>query len=158
CLSRMRTISRSKSTVVVKVSWEREMEHKKHKRHKKDKNLVPLVLLVFLFLFCACDHIERKRNRMDLVVAAELGPCAVVTRFGHQAFEGHIRTAAKFFEVGARRNRELRRAAVVIGLREDVEWMRVNVIHHVLAHDKRVPESTKISLQIGYRPTRSRIF
>src|SRR5215475_11521856 len=152
----MRTISRSKSTVVVRVScaFEGVISHKRHRRHR---SILSLLCLLWLILFCWCDDIERKRKGVNLVVPAELRPGAIMAGLRHQTLKRHIRTAAKRLQICSGRYRELRRPTVVVGFGQDIERMRVNVIDHILAHDQRVPERTKISLQIGHRPSCCRI-
>ena len=56
---------------------------------------------------------EGERERVHLVVAAELGPGAVTAGPWHQAVEGDVRTAPQFLQIGARRNQEFRGPAVV---------------------------------------------
>src|SRR2546422_1657350 len=102
----MRTISRSKRTVVVRVSWERVVnETHRHKgtkaQRRANKNFewrafVPACLCVFVLF--RSHHIEGKCKCVDLVVSAKLRPGAVASGFRHQAFEGHIRAAAQFLE------------------------------------------------------------
>src|SRR5262245_39014990 len=98
-----------------------------------------------------CDHIERKCKRINLVVPPELSPGAIQAGLRHQPFESHIWTATQFFKIRSRRYDELGRTAIVIGFGENVEWMRMDVIHHVFAHDQSVTECTEVGLQIRDR-------
>src|SRR5262245_40616148 len=113
----MRTISRSKRTVVVSVSCEKEVkEPQRHTTQTPSRTNV---------LFRSCN-IEGKRERVNLVVSAELRPGSIQAGLGHQSLKRHIGTAAEFFQIRARRDQELRQTAVIIVLRQDVERMRVN--------------------------------
>src|SRR5437762_1243941 len=94
-------------------------------------------------------RLEGERERMNLVTAPELRPRTIATGLRHQAFERHIRTAAQSFEIGSGRDQKLRRASIVIRHRQNIQRMRVDIVHHVFAHDQRVTECAKISLQIG---------
>src|SRR5580765_5457218 len=61
------------------------------------------------------DHAaEREAERVELVATTELGPCAIASRLRHQPLERDVRTAAQRLEIGARRNHERRRSAVVV--------------------------------------------
>src|SRR5262245_3527481 len=117
-----------------------------HKDTKTQRTLCVFVSLWFLI------DIERKRESVDLLVPPKLRPGTIPSRFGHQPFECHIGPTAQLLEIGARRNDKLRSDSVVVRLREDIQWMRVNVIHHVFAHDQRMTEGAKIRLKICNRP------
>src|SRR5437016_14471141 len=103
----MRTISRSKSTVVVRVSCERATG-------PSAKTNTAISASLF-----RSNHIERKCERMNLVVAAELRPGAVASGLRHEAFKRDLRAAAQFLEIGAGRNEELRNPAIIISLGEN---------------------------------------
>ncbi len=73
------------------------------KSTKEPKHLFLCFLcLLWLILFGSRNHIECKCKRMDLVIAPELGPCAVAPWFRHQTFESDIRAAAQFLEIRSR--------------------------------------------------------
>src|SRR4029078_483282 len=93
---------------------------------------------------------------MDDVVAAELGPGTIASRLGHQAVERHIWSTAQLVEIAAGRNDELRHAVIVFA-GEDVERVRMDVVEHVVAHDQRVTEGTKIGLEISDRSSCLRV-
>src|SRR5262249_43635963 len=147
----MRTISRSNRTVVVRVSCADAIEvtqrHRDTKAQRRAKNdlksraSVPSCLCASVLFG---NHIERKGKRVDLVVSPELRPGPVWTGLRHQTFERHIRTAAKFLEIRSRRNQELWCASIVVGLGENIQRMRMDVIHHILAHDQCMTERAKI--------------
>src|SRR2546423_1025591 len=123
----MRTISRSKRTVVVRVSWPNAaMEYiratlatagNNHRDTVTQRDRV-LCASVSLWLLPVVSrvHIEGKCECVNFIVSPELRPGAVETGFRHQAFECHIGAAAQFFEIRAWRNQELGRPAVVIRL------------------------------------------
>src|SRR6185312_17411290 len=120
-LFRIFTISRSKRTVVLTVSC--GVAVRAATRTAQAASVSALAALG--------KDIEGEREGMDGVVAAELRPRAIPPGLGHQSFERHVRPAAQFLEIRARRNLEDRGAAVVVGLRDDVERMRVDVLGHV---------------------------
>src|SRR4029450_9035417 len=111
----MRTISRSKRTVVVSVSCgktgctQRHRDTKTQRRAIKDlfsRASVSLCLCVFVLF--RRRHIESKHESVNLLVSPKLRPGTIPTRFGHQPFESYIGTASQLLETGARRNYELR--------------------------------------------------
>src|SRR6185436_18680517 len=136
-LLRILTISRSKRTVVFTVSCGDAGRAANTSASAASAN--PALTL-------RRNDIEGDRERVEPVVATELRPGAVPPGLRHQALERHVGSAAQLLQIGARRNREHRRPAVVVRPREDVERMRVDVLGHVLAHDQRVAEGAEIGL------------
>src|ERR1700748_31611 len=100
----MRTISRSKSTVVVRVSW-----------------AIAAITSALAPQLSRRSNIEGPGERADLIVAAELRPRAVAAGRPHQALERDFGAAADLLEIGAGRDEEYGWSAVVVGLGEDVE-------------------------------------
>src|SRR5262245_27364891 len=132
CLLRMRTISRSKRTVVVRVSWDRAEYGMKRQQLSARTNKSPSFGvsrhplpagegLLRLFPLFRSRHIECKSKRVDLVVSPELCPGAIASGLGHQTFKGNVRPTAQFLQVCARWDHELRSPAVIIGFRQNVE-------------------------------------
>src|SRR5205814_469316 len=132
-LLRTLTISRSNRTVVLTVSC-------------VDTRRVPATAMAtatdiamtsarraIALLLRGRHDVECDAERVQLVAPTDLRPCAIASGLRHQPLERDVGTAAQLLEIGARRNHERRRSAVVVWFREDVERMRVDVLRHVFA-------------------------
>src|SRR5262245_3191370 len=106
----MRTTSRSNNTVVVRVSCGKTGLPVTHNAMTDTNNNVVAGFRPRSGLF-RCHHIERKCERMNLVVAAKLRPRAVAAGFRHQALERDVRPSAKLLKIGSRWDHKLRRPA-----------------------------------------------
>src|ERR1043166_3552903 len=146
-LFRIFTISRSKRTVVFTVSCGAAGRAKTRAASVASASVLAV----------RRKDIEREREGVDFLVAAELRPRAIAPGLRHQPFARHVGAAAELLEIRARGDPEDRRSAVVVRLRDDVERMRVDVLGHVLAHDQRVAERAEIRLQIGDRLSGRRV-
>src|SRR5260370_14099084 len=79
-LFRMRTISRSNSTVVVSVSWESAAMGQKIAAAAASTATASTTIRGIVALLRLGDDVEREGERVQLVVAAELRPGAVAAR------------------------------------------------------------------------------
>src|SRR5277367_3258977 len=111
----MRTISRSNSTVVVRVSCGNAGQGITRSNVPSAQTAPPATAWL-----SRRRDIERICEGADLVVPPELSPGAVFSRLRHQTFKGDFRSATDLFQVGAGWNQKLRRSAIVVGHRENV--------------------------------------
>src|SRR5512138_1894417 len=88
--SRMRTISRSKRTVVFTVSC---VDADRDRQTAAVSAAAHPIIARGRGRLVRSDHIEGERERMQTVVPQKLRPRAVAARLRHQAFERHVRTA-----------------------------------------------------------------
>ena len=113
--SRIRTISRSNSTVVV----ERPMRlHRAAATTTTQRNAQSQEPRAESPLAHRSRTSNVVANVWTRVVAAELRPGAIAAGLRHQAVEDHLGTAAQLLEIGTRRDQELRHVFVVVRRRE----------------------------------------